>query len=303
MSSFPTRSTPDGQPFGLVFDSVAEEYDAVRPHYPGALFDDLETLTGRGAGSRVLEIGCGPGIATRDLLRRGWEVDAVEPGTAMARVALREAAGMPLRVEVSTFEDWTPGPERYVVVFSATAIHWVDPPLRWAKTEAVLERSGHLALATNRTLSGGSFDEFYGASRELHRRYVPDQFDEGPSPDMVRLRAELDAAAGDIGTLWGVADPKGGGAPASAWYEPPVLCTYPWEEDYGRDEAIRLLGTYSPYLAIPEEPRASLFDALGALIDGEFGGSLTRRYLSILAVSRRTDPGARDNDALTGAHR
>jgi SAM-dependent methyltransferase len=283
-----TPPPPTEQDLGLLFDTVAEDYDAVRPHYPAALFDDLETLTGLRPRSRLLEIGCGPGIATRDLLRRGWVVDAVEPGAAMARVALRAAAGAPLRVEVSTFEQWTPPPEPYEVVFSATAIHWVDPDLRWAKTASVLEPGGHLALATNRTLSGGTFDELYGASAALHRQYAPDMSDEGRSPDLDAFRSELEAAASDIGTLWGVADPKGGAAPAGRdHYEPPVLCSYPWEQPYSRREAIRLLGTYSPYLVLPEERRTALLAGIGELIDARFGGTVIRRYLSILAVARR----------------
>jgi SAM-dependent methyltransferase len=285
----PRPPTPAEQGFGLLFDAVAEDYDAIRPHYPPALFDDLGTLAGLRPGSRVLEIGCGTGIATRDLLRHGWTVDAVEPGADMARLARRGSRGAPLRVEVSTFEDWRAGAELYALVFSATAFHWVDPAVRWVKTASVLESGGHLALATNRTVSGGTFHELYAASSDLHRHHAPDMFDEGTSPDLQVFRSDLDARASDIGTLWGVADPKGGDGPAGAGYEPPVLCTYPWEQAYSRAEAIRLLATYSPYLALAEERRRALFAALGELIDERFEGTVTRRYLSILAVARRAD--------------
>ena len=43
------------------FDGVAERYDEVRPHYPGAVVDDVVALAGPGPGDRVLEIGCGTG--------------------------------------------------------------------------------------------------------------------------------------------------------------------------------------------------------------------------------------------------
>jgi SAM-dependent methyltransferase len=274
----------------MLFDAAAEDYEAWRPHYPAALFDDLAVLAGLSPGSRVLEIGCGTGIATRDLLDRGWVVDAVEPGAQMARVARREAGrAAALHIDVTTFEDWVPGAAPYALVFSATAIHWVDPRVRWTKSAIVLEPGGHLALATNRTLRGGSFDELYEQSAGLERRHAPEMIEEGQSPELEQFLSDLDAAALDIGTLWGAADPKGGGAAAGGSFEAPVLCTYPWEKTYDRDQAIGLLGTYSPYLALPEEQRTALLDGMGELIDERFGGAVTRRYLSILAVARRFD--------------
>lgn len=274
----------------MLFDPAAEDYEAWRPHYPAALFDDLAVLAGLSPGSRILEIGCGTGIATRDLLARGWVVDAVEPGAQMARVARREAGeAAALHIDVTTFEDWEPGAVPYSLVFSATAIHWVDPKVRWTKSALVLEPGGHLALATNRTVRGGSFDELYEQSAGLERRHAPEMLEEGPSPELEQFLADLDAAASDIGTLWGVADPKGGDAAAGGSFEEPVLCTYPWEQTYDRDQAIGLLGTYSPYLALPVERRTALLDGMGGLIAERFGGAVTRRYLSILAVARRSD--------------
>jgi len=61
------------------FNAVAAEYDAVRPTYPRALFEDLAEVVG-GPGERVLEVGCGSGQATRGLLERHWSVVAVDPG-------------------------------------------------------------------------------------------------------------------------------------------------------------------------------------------------------------------------------
>jgi hypothetical protein len=42
------------------FDEAPELYDRVRPGYPKELFDDFAGLAGLEAGSRVLELGCGP---------------------------------------------------------------------------------------------------------------------------------------------------------------------------------------------------------------------------------------------------
>ena len=64
------------------FDGVAEVYERIRPSYPPAMFDDLFAVLP--PDPEVLEVGPGPGKATRDLLRRGAQVHAVEIGPALA---------------------------------------------------------------------------------------------------------------------------------------------------------------------------------------------------------------------------
>lgn len=270
--------------FGSSFDAVAEDYAAARPRYPQALFDDVDRLVGPPPGV-VLEIGCGPGTATEDLLERGWRVVAIEPGVHMAELARRRLDGQTFEVVVSSFENWNPGQQRYDVVFSATAFHWVEPAVRWTKSAAVLRPGGHVALATNRTVGGSSFDHLHRAAEPLQRSLGVDM-GEAASPPETDLATGLRGASHDIGAVWGVADPKGGSLSAGGLFDAPTVQTYVWEQDYTTDEAVALLSTYSPYLAIPEPRRAALFAGIAAMIDDSFGGSVTRRYLSILAVAR-----------------
>ena len=71
------RSSRTAEPLGRTFDSAADIYDAARPSYPEQLFDDLVKLAGLEAGSRLLEIGCATGKATKPLLQRGFSVVCV----------------------------------------------------------------------------------------------------------------------------------------------------------------------------------------------------------------------------------
>ena len=67
------------------FDTVAAQYAAARPGYPGELFDAVEEISGRPfAGATVLDVGAGTGIATALIRARGAHVTAVEPGAGMA---------------------------------------------------------------------------------------------------------------------------------------------------------------------------------------------------------------------------
>ncbi|MFD0563837.1 methyltransferase domain-containing protein [Kitasatospora saccharophila] len=74
------------------FGPVAAQYQAARPSYPDALFDELERLSGRPlAGADVLDVGAGTGIATRLLAGRGARVVAVEPSGGWPRCSARSA--------------------------------------------------------------------------------------------------------------------------------------------------------------------------------------------------------------------
>jgi ubiquinone/menaquinone biosynthesis C-methylase UbiE len=140
-----TRST--ARDYGTVFDEVATEYDRNRPAYPGELVDRACQVAGLADGDHVLEIGCGTGQLTRSLVARGLHVTALEPGKnliALARQNLADAG----TVEFITarFEDASCPRGHFRAVFSASALHWVDPDVGWRKIADVLVPGGTLAL-------------------------------------------------------------------------------------------------------------------------------------------------------------
>src|ERR1700681_1836449 len=70
----------------LSFGDDAEQYDRARPSYPAAAVD--AAIDGANI-RRVLDVGCGTGIASQLFLDRGCEVVGVEPDERMAAVAHR----------------------------------------------------------------------------------------------------------------------------------------------------------------------------------------------------------------------
>src|SRR5690606_39009788 len=84
------------------FGTDAERYDRARPRYPDAL---IERIVAACPGREVLDVGCGTGIAARQLRAAGCQVLGVEPDERMADVARRTG----IDVEVATFEAWDAG--------------------------------------------------------------------------------------------------------------------------------------------------------------------------------------------------
>lgn len=92
-----------------VYGTDPAEYDRGRPDYPARVYEVLTECCGLGPGVRVLEIGPGPGTATRHLLAAEAEVVAVEPDPALARYLADTNAGQSLRVRPSHAETgWPP---------------------------------------------------------------------------------------------------------------------------------------------------------------------------------------------------
>jgi ubiquinone/menaquinone biosynthesis C-methylase UbiE len=133
--------------YGKVFDEVAAEYDRNRPMYPGELVDQACQVAGIGDGDQVLEIGCGSGQLTRSLAARGLHVTALEPGKNLIALARKnlEGAGA-VEFMNARFEDASCPHEHFRAVFSASALHWVDPKVSWLKIADVLVPGGTLAL-------------------------------------------------------------------------------------------------------------------------------------------------------------
>src|SRR5437867_1114708 len=68
-----------------LFDQEAERYDRCRPAYPRVVIDEL--LSSEPAGLDVLDVGCGTGIASRQMAEQGASVLGVEVAPRMAEIA------------------------------------------------------------------------------------------------------------------------------------------------------------------------------------------------------------------------
>lgn len=84
-----TTSDGDRRRLRETFDRASRLYHQARPGYPEALLRHLLSVTGLRPDSRLLVIGCATGKATLPLARRGFAIDCVEVGPALADVARR----------------------------------------------------------------------------------------------------------------------------------------------------------------------------------------------------------------------
>jgi SAM-dependent methyltransferase len=278
--------------YGKVFDEVAVEYDRNRPTYPDALVDQACEVAGIGEGDRVLEIGCGTGQLTRSLLARGLCVTALEPGGQLIRVAdenLKDVGDVEL--VHARLEDMQPPRESYEAVFSASAIHWVDPDLSWRKIADALAPNGTLALIQYFGLREQRSVDDQEALLSALRRHAPE------------VAATWPTYRGLDCTIAGVQERRRNVADAWSWlgsydigrdyaadlFEDLQLATVPTLIEHAADELNALLGTMSFWARLSPEQRDALVHENRALHE-RLGRPIRASTVAVLVTARRSAP-------------
>jgi SAM-dependent methyltransferase len=189
---------------GDVFDRAAETYDARRSGYPPELVATAVDLAGLSPHAPVVEVGSGTGKLTEELVACGLRVDAVEPGPNMIEVARRRVNDSDLvRFHRARFEDVSLPEASFDAVFSASAFHWVDPSVGWAKAAALLRPGGALALlqpiGVRNEADGTAVEEL----EEAFTRLAPEIARERPGVrDLATIQAGVDARRDNISEVW-----------------------------------------------------------------------------------------------------
>lgn len=240
-----------------LFDQLADTYDRSRPRYPRIVIEEI--LGPKPGGLDILDVGCGTGIASRQLAERGANVLGVEVAPGMAKVARDQG----LEVEVAPFEDWEPAGRTFDRVVSAQAWHFLDLPVCTAKAASLLRPGGKLFLLWS---AGCHADDLADAIAAVYARWFPGLGSAGfgyaasrPSDRRSGLSPVIDAidATPDFG--------------------PATETWYPWSRDYTTGEWLDVLRSRSDHAALDPAARDALFEGVAAAIDAH-GGTFTMSF-------------------------
>jgi SAM-dependent methyltransferase len=244
------------------FGDDAELYDRVRPPYPGALVDAL--LADRP--QRVLDVGCGTGIASRLLAARGCAVLGVEPDPRMAEVARRRGT----EVEVGTIEEWDPKGRQFDLLVAAQSWHWVDPEAGARQAASVLRPGGRIGLFWNQSYPA---DDVRALMAPVYAAVAPEL---GRTSVLlgqrdVSIYETLAQAARDTGLFGEI-----------------VIECYPHDVRYDTEHWLQLAATHSDHHTLPPAQLEALVHGLREQL-GTVGDVVPVRYETYL-VSGTTRP-------------
>jgi SAM-dependent methyltransferase len=251
------------------YSNAAEAYQMARPKYPSDVIDFAIETACLKAGSRLLEIGCGPGTATTAFASRKFPMLCIDPNQDLIQLARRACTDFPNAVfQTTSFEEWSLEQESFQAVVAASAMHWITAQTAYSKAAAALKDSGSLVLLWNMVVQPN--DDFNRRISTVYSVHVP-----------TLIRPETDSPHTVDGHLAGF----GKKIIESNLFADLRFYSRAVPIRYSADAYVLLLSTYSQYLVLSSSIREDLFAEIRQIIDHEFGGSLECTYRSACHVA------------------
>lgn len=245
------------------FNVAAPDYETFRPSYPQSLAQDVIDLSGIPAAGTILEIGCGTGQATRLFAARGYRMVCLDIGPDMVEIAKARFRDQPnVTFVVTEFEEFDPAGHTFDLIIAGTSFRWIRPEAQYVKTSAFLKPGGALAVFANQHV--GRDRGFFAEVQEIYRLYAP-----------------------SLATPAAVRDARDGPIPGSDLYDAPMVRRVPWSQEYTAEQYVRLLGTYSDHIALPEDQRRRLLREIARLIETRYGGKVVKHHEAVLDLRKK----------------
>jgi SAM-dependent methyltransferase len=179
----------------MTFAVSASAYDRFMGRYSGGLAPQLADLAGVAGGQRVLDVGCGPGALTSELVARlgSTAVTAVDPSESFVAAARERNPGVD--VFQATAEELPFEHNEFDAALAQLVVHFMSDPVAGLREMARVTRADGAVAACVWDHGGaqGPLSVFWSAARELD----PKLEDESDLPGTHEGQlAELSRAAG-----------------------------------------------------------------------------------------------------------
>ena len=153
----------------MTFEVAAAAYDRFMGRYSVQLAPGLADFAGVRAGQTVLDVGCGPGALTAELVRRlgADAVSAVDPSEPFVAAARERHQGVDVRLAAA--EDLPHADGSFDATLAQLVVHFMTDPVAGLADMARVTRAGGVVAACVWDLAGGRapISVFWQAAREL----------------------------------------------------------------------------------------------------------------------------------------
>lgn len=249
-----------------MFNQAAEYYDKYRPGYPQEIIDSLISATGITKVSDLLEIGCGSGKATGQLIGNDFNILGIDPGEDLVRIGNERFKNENVKFIKGRFEEYNFEEKKFDVVYAAQSFHWVSQPIGYQKCAAVLKENGYFALFWNMyVLNDNDADK---ELLEISKRY-------GGIADFV-TETECEIRINSIVSQ----------IVASNLFVEPTVIRKMWKQNYTADEFYGFALTGNRFMQNSEEDKQKAYNDIVALAEKN-SGIIARPYLCVLYIAKK----------------
>ena len=250
------------------YSPAAEAYQQVRPRYPQEVLDRVVEMAQISSRSTLLEVGCGPAIATPAFAALGCQMVCVEPNPDFYHLAQQTCERYPnVELQNCSFEEWELAPQRFDAVLAASSFHWISPEVGYSKAAAALRPGGHLILLWNKELQ---------PRYEIYQQLSTVCQTHAPSLNRAYENSVMQAA---------ILDELGQMAIESGYFKDIQSGHIEVEVTYSVDQYLMLLNTYSPYLKLETEQKQTLFAGLRKVLE-QNGETVQLSYVSAFHIAQ-----------------
>ena len=219
------------------FNNVVDVYDKARPTYPQELLEDVLKFANLSFFENGLEVGAGTGQATDLFLNSIKKLDIVEVGDKQVEFLNEKYSDKKVSVHKVYFEDYS-SEEKYDLIYSATAFHWVDATVGYPKAWNMLNEGGVMAVFWHMSsVTYRDYGIFVGLDK-IKRKYLPSEslgFDDEGIEDVRNKRIEQ--------------------MQSGKCFSSPVMKEYRWIDKYDAERYALLLESYSSTQTLEEEDK------------------------------------------------
>jgi len=251
------------------YSTVAQAYDRTRPRYPDTLLQQVWELAQLPPQARILELGCGPGIATTAFAEQGFRMVALEPSQEAVAIAQQHCQAYPdVEIVHSTFEEYAIAPTSFDGVLAASSFHWVAPEIRCPKAAAALKPQGKLILLWN--VPPQPNQAVCEALRAIHEAHEPSLMNVISGRDHRENLTQFGQELEDSGLFTNI-----------------VFTHLIAEKTYSVHDYLALLSTLSPYIALDNQTRQNLFSDLRDTLLKTAGKIFPTTFLAAAHVAQK----------------
>ena len=153
----------------MSFDVAAEAYDRFMGRYSRLLSPQLADLAGVHGGQRAIDVGCGPGALTKELVARlgAASVTAVDPSAPFVEAARARHPGV--EVHHASAEELPFADDTFDASLAQLVVHFMSDPVAGLAEMRRVTRPGGVVAACVWDLAGGQapLSPFWKAARQL----------------------------------------------------------------------------------------------------------------------------------------
>ncbi|MEL6853592.1 MAG: class I SAM-dependent methyltransferase [Cyanobacteria bacterium J06607_13] len=229
------------------YNAVAPTYLWARAHYPDEIIDRTVAKADLSPGNSLLEIGCGPGVATAPFAARGLIMTCVEPSPAACKLAQKVGSDRgQVKVINTTFEAYDLAGQQFDAVLAATSFHWVSPEVACKKSAAALKLGGNLILlwSTPPQMNKEICDDL----QSVYAQHGLSDLGEKQWRSQTYYQENFETFAKTLTT--------------SGYFASTPIDITQHQGSYSIEKYLALLSTLSDYIALPAKTRADLMQSL-----------------------------------------